>query len=97
MAAVPMLRWSQISLVHVTSCGPQAFSGTCTIPATGRGNLIVVGFEIAGGSNTATTVSSVTDSAGNVYAEAGAARSIDVSAKTVVDIWYAKNSVAGAT
>jgi hypothetical protein len=56
-----------------------------------------VGWQIGGGSNTSNTISSVTDGAGNVYAEAGAARSIDASASTLIDIWYAKNSIAGAT
>ena len=93
---VPVLGWSQIALVHVTSCGTEAFPGTCTIPSTGSGHLIVVGLQLQGGS-TATTVSSVTDNAGNTYAEAGAARSIDAGGPDVVDIWYAKSSVAGAT
>ena len=70
---------------------------TCTIPATGTGNLIIVGFQMPGGTNTSTTVSKVTDNAGNTYAEAGAARSFDTGAGTVVDIWYAKNSISGAT
>jgi hypothetical protein len=89
---------AQVGLVHVTNCGKQAFPTTaCTIPATGVGNLIVVGFQMPGGTSASTTVSRVTDNAGNAYAEAGAARSIDTGAQTVVDIWYAKNSVSGAT
>lgn len=97
LAVVPMLAWSQIALVHVTSCGEKAFPSTCTVPSIGSGNLIVVGFQIAGGSNTATTIRSITDNVGNVYAEAGAARAIDTGASTVVDLWCAKNSVSGAT
>ena len=39
-----------MSLVHATSCGPQAFpTATCTIPATGSGNLIVVGWQSGAG------------------------------------------------
>ena len=88
----------QIQLVHVTNCGPGAFPGTtCMIPATGSGNLIVIGWQIAGGANTSTTITSMTDNVGNVYAEAGSARAIDTGASTVVDIWYAKNSAPGAT
>ena len=87
-----------ISLVHVTSCGPQTFpTSTCTIPATGSGNLIVVGWQAGGGVNTPVTISSVTDNAGNTYAEAGAALSVDTAAGSVADVWYARNSVSGAT
>jgi len=94
----PAVAPAQITLVHVTSCGPGVFPGTsCTIPATGGGNLIVVGFEVAGGASASTKISSMTDNAGNVYAEAGAAWSIDTANSSVGDIWYAKNSVAGAT
>src|SRR5580698_2797210 len=90
--------WSQISLVNVTSCGPINLPGTnCTIPATGSGHLLVIGWQIGGGANTATTISGITDNSGNVYAEAGAARAIDTAAGSVADIWYAKNVAAGAT
>jgi hypothetical protein len=90
--------WAQISLVHATSCGAGTFPGTiCTIPATGSGNLIVVGWQTGSGANTATTLLSVTDNAGNAYFEAGAARAVDTAAGSVADIWYARNSVAGAT
>src|SRR5262249_25957536 len=65
--------------------------------STGSGNLIVVGFQMAGGSNTATTVSSVSDNAGNTYSEVPGARAIDTGAQTVIDLWYAKNSFPGAT
>jgi hypothetical protein len=44
-----------------------------------------------------TTIAGVTDNAGNVYAEAGSARATDTAANTMADIWYAANSVAGAT
>jgi len=90
--------WAQISLVQVTNCGPGVFPGTsCTIPATGNGHLIVVGWQVGGGTNTSTTINSVTDNAGNIYTEAGAARSIDTVAGSVADFWYATNSVTGAT
>jgi hypothetical protein len=89
--------WAQISLVQVTSCGQQAFPSTCTIPATGNGHLIVVGWQSAGGSNPAGTISSVTDNAGDTFVEAGAARSVDSAENDWNDIWYAMNSTAGAT
>jgi hypothetical protein len=89
---------SAISLVHVTSCGPQTFpTSTCTIPATGSGNLIVVGWQAGGGIYTPVAISGVTDNAGNTYGEAGAALSVDAAAGSVADLWYAKNSVSGAT
>ena len=87
-----------ISLVNVTSCGPQTFPDlTCTIPATGSGNLIVVGWQAGGGLFTPVTISSVVDNAGNTYAEAGAALSVDSATGSVADVWYAPNSVSGAT
>jgi hypothetical protein len=88
--------WGQISLVHVTSCGPGAFPGTvCTIPATGSGHLIVVGWASTFG--TAPVIASVTDNMGNIYREAGNARAVDTSANEMVDIWYAKKSIPGVT
>src|SRR5881296_1277982 len=78
--------WAQISLVRVTGCGPQILPGTtCSIPSTGSGNLLVVAWMASG---TTTTLSGVTDNAGNTYAEAGNARSIDTGANLVADIWY---------
>jgi hypothetical protein len=88
--------FAQISMVHVTPCGSGAFPATtCTIPATGSGNLIVVAWSSSFG--TLPTLTSVTDSAGNAYSEAGNARSVDAAASEMVDIWYARNSKAGAT
>jgi hypothetical protein len=87
---------AQISLVHVTNCGPVAFPTVCTIPATASGNLIVVGIQKGTSGGSSITVAGVTDNAGNVYAEAGAARAT-VSIGYVADIWYGKNSDAGAT
>lgn len=98
LAIVPGLACAQIALVQATSCGPGTFPGmVCTIPSTGSGDLIVVGWTAGSGANTATTISSVTDSAGNTYTEAGSARSIDSSAGSIADIWYARNSASGAT
>jgi hypothetical protein len=90
--------WSQIALVHVTSCSPVALPGTaCAIPATGSGNLLVVGWQIGTGSDTSTAIAGITDNTGNAYAEAGPARAVDLHLGTVVDIWYAKNIAAGTT
>jgi len=87
--------WGQINMVHVTSCGSGAFPATtCTIPATAAGNLIVVAWSSTWG--TTPTTSSITDNAGNPYTSAGNARAVD-GTSDMVDIWYAKNSKAGAT
>ena len=89
--------WGQITLVQVVSCGPSTFPGSsCAISATKSGDLIVIAWQSDGGDMT-NTMSSVTDSAGNIYVEAGAARSIDTNETDWNDIWYAKNSKAGAT
>jgi len=84
--------WSQISLVQVTACASPAT--TCTIPATGSGHLIVVGWSSTFGSTP--SITSITDNAGNTYFEAGNARSVN-SSSDKGDIWYAYNSNAGAT
>jgi len=92
-----LLASAQISLVHVTSCGSQTFpASTCTIPSTGGGNVLVAAWTSARGAG-GTTITSVTDNAGNVYTEAGGARATDTAANTMADIWYAEKSVAGAT
>lgn len=87
---------AQISLVRVTSCGSGPYPATtCTIPATASGHLIVVAWSSVFG--TTPTISSVTDNAGNTYAEAGSARAVDSATVGMIDIWYARNSNAGAT
>jgi hypothetical protein len=92
-----VLAQAQISLVHVTSCGPQTFpTSTCTIPSTGNENVIVVGWTSANGGG-GTTIATVTDNAGNFYQEAGGARSTDTAANTMADIWFAGNTIGGAT
>lgn len=96
LSAIPTA-FGQISLVQVTSCATTAFPGTCTIPATGSGHLLVIGWQAGGGAVTSTVIANITDNAGNSYAEVAAARAIDTGAGSVVDLWYAKNSVSGAT
>lgn len=61
-----------------------------TVPATGSGNLIAVALMFNGG----TSVSSVTDNAGNTYVSAGAHC---VRGILSTEIWYAVNSKSGAT
>ncbi|HTU47711.1 MAG TPA: hypothetical protein VMF91_21820 [Bryobacteraceae bacterium] len=61
-----------------------------TIPATGSGNLVAVAVVFNG----STSITSVTDNAGNTYVSAGA-RSVTGAAAT--EIWYAVNSKPGAT
>lgn len=85
--------WGQIGLVRVTECGPKSFPSTCAIPATGSGNLIVVATMAANYGS----ISSVTDNAGNTYAQASGARTIHSGYAEAFDFWYAGNSRAGAT
>jgi hypothetical protein len=95
VALLPGVAAAQIALVHVTSCGAQTFpASTCAVPATGSGNLIVVAWSSSWG--TTPTVAGVSDNAGNIYADAGNARAL-LGTSDMVDIWYAKNSKAGAT
>ena len=76
---------------HVTACT----SFSCTLAATsGTGNLLVVGVQLV---NTGVTVASVTDNVGNVYTEAAGSHAVDTASNWASDIWYAKNSIAGAT
>jgi hypothetical protein len=91
-----MSAWAQINLVHVTTCGPKAFPSTCTIPSTGRGNVLVAAWASSNGGG-GTTITGVSDNVGNVYTEAGNARATDTAANTMTDVWFAKNSASGAT
>ena len=76
---------------HVTACT----SFSCTLAAaSGTGNLLVVGMQFV---NTGVTIASVTDNVGNVYTEAAGSHSVDTASNWASDIWYAKNSIAGAT
>jgi hypothetical protein len=94
----PISAWAQVAVLHATPCGPQNFPGSaCTIPATSPGSLLVVGWQVGGGVNTSTVISGVSDNVGNIYVEAGAARSIDTAAGSVADIWYSVNAIAGTT
>jgi len=61
-----------------------------TIPATGAGHLIAVALIFNG----TTSVASISDNAGNVYVSAGARAAAGAAS---VEMWYALNSVAGAT
>ncbi|MGA2716829.1 MAG: hypothetical protein ABSG41_27385, partial [Bryobacteraceae bacterium] len=92
--------FGQISLVHVTACGPQVFPTiTCSIPATASGNLLVIGWMSNNGGG-GTTIASISDNAsggGNNYSEAGNARALEASSNSMADLWYARNSQSGAT
>jgi hypothetical protein len=68
--------------------GPSATS--LTVPATGSGNLIAFAVIFNG----TTSVSSVSDNAGNTYVSAGARIFLS---NFSMEIWYAKNSSSGAT
>jgi hypothetical protein len=47
--------------------------------------------------NFAPQINSITDSAGNVYTEAGNAWAVDTAGNYMVDLWYAKGSKSGAS
>ncbi|HXJ96057.1 MAG TPA: choice-of-anchor D domain-containing protein [Terriglobia bacterium] len=85
---------AQIAMVNVTSCGPGSFPATCTIPSTGAGDLLVVGWT---GSSGPSTLKSISDNVSNGYAEAKGTKAGNWHAGVSVDIWYAANSKAGAT
>lgn len=67
-------------------------SRTITINASGAGHLIAVAVAMA---SPTVSVSSITDNAGNAYVSASARGTDSAGAST--EIWYAKNSKAGAT
>jgi hypothetical protein len=52
---------------------------------------------LSGNGGGGTIISGLADNAGNLYREAGSARSTDNAANTMADIWYSENSLAGAT
>jgi hypothetical protein len=77
------------AIVHKTSKGGNPIN-SLTIPATGSGHLIAVALMFNG----STSVASVVDNAGNTYLSAG---SRAVRGTNSVEIWYAQNSIGGAT
>jgi hypothetical protein len=76
------------TIVHRTSKGGAITNST--IPTTGKGNLIAVALIFNG----TTSVSSISDNAGNTYVSAGARIA---NGPFSVEIWYAQNSIAGAS
>ena len=90
----PTTAVAQIALVNVTPCAPGSFPATCTIPATGAGHLLVVGWT---GASQPSILKSISDNVGNSYAEAKGTRAANWHAAVSVNIWYAANSKAGAT
>jgi len=85
---------AQITLVNVTSCGPGSFPARCTIPSTGSGNLLVVGWTGGAG---ASNLKSIGDDVGNRYTEAQGTQATDQSAGVSTDIWYAAGITQGTT
>ena len=86
---------SQIALVHVTPCAVGILPGSgCQIPVSSSGDFLVVAIRMVG---TTTTVTTIGDDAGNQYYQAGGSRAVDTGSASSIEIWYARNSVAGAT
>lgn len=83
---------AQVGAVSMTSCASPA--SNCTIPSSGAGHLIVVGWASSSGS--APAITAVTDNAGNSYTEVSSAKAVNTPSD-MVDFWYAANSNAGAT
>lgn len=87
--------WGTVSFVNDTS--GTADNGDTTIAATAAshtaGNLLVVHVM---GSETANTVSSIADTAGNTYTQGTSCR-ITSAAVGFTDIWYAKNITGNAS
>jgi hypothetical protein len=94
LLSLSILAKAQVSLVNVTSCASPGTS--CTIPSTGSGHLLVVGWA-SHGAEVSTTIASITDNAGNTYAECAGSRAVDSNVNDMGDVWYAGNSLAGAT
>ena len=98
LVTISGLASARVAVVHETPCGLPAFPATtCQIPATGSGNLLVLGVRTGGGSGAPSAIRSVTDDAGNVYSKASAARAVDADSGSVVDIWYAQNTAPATT
>jgi hypothetical protein len=84
---------AQVTLVNVTSCAPGSFPAPCTIPSTGSGNLLVVGWTGAAGASNL----SIADNVGNRYTEAQGTKATDKSARVSTAIWYAASIKQGTT
>lgn len=86
--------WGTITLVNTAKADTGA--GTNPLPASAQntttGNLLVVAF---GTSATTTTISGITDTAGNVYLQCAGALVHNASGGTS-DIWYAANIIGNA-
>jgi hypothetical protein len=80
--------WSVVSKAS-QSGGPPPLT-SLAIPSTVQGNAIVVALIFNG----TTSVSSISDNAGNTYVSGGAKATV---ANFTTEIWYALNSNAGAT
>jgi hypothetical protein len=86
VVTLPTSGWT---LVNKASNGGQ-HATSLTVPTTGTGHLIAFAVMFNG----TTSVSSVSDNAGNTYVSAGARSSLSTAS---IEIWYAANSKAGAT
>jgi len=82
-------RWTVVQNAATTS-------PTLTIASSGAGHLIVVAVHLAN----LGSVSSITDNApngGNSYAAIATARATNTSPPDAVEMWFARDSIAGAT
>src|SRR5579883_651139 len=88
-----------ITVLHGTACGPQTWPGTCTIPATTAGSLLVVSYSSYSTAGTTPVMSSMKDNAGNAYQQVKGARSVNTQSGSGSwnDMWYAANTKGGTT
>jgi hypothetical protein len=85
-----------ITLVHQSSGSGTTPTYTVSITPTLAGNLLVVVIHIDEGV-VDVAITSITDNVGNTYAQCTGAYSEDDNIFHAMDIWYAKDIVAGAT
>jgi hypothetical protein len=89
------LSWAQAALVQSAANATGSNSIAVTISASGTAHLLAVLIVSADSTN---TVSSVADDVGNIYHQAAGARSSFTGGDNAFsDIWYAENSIPGAT
>jgi len=94
LVVYPLGAVAQTSLVQATGC---SFKGRdCKTSPTGEGNLIVIGWQVSKQSVEPAPINSVTDNAGNLFRNTSAGRRVKLPDGSVVDIWYATNSLPGA-
>jgi hypothetical protein len=87
-------------VLHTTFCGPgSSWPGTCTLSApTTAGSRLVIAYSSYNSAGSTAVMSSITDSAGDMFSPLPNARSTNTSsASSWNDIWSASSVAAGQT